>query len=564
MPIINNASPKTLAAVFDRAAFLIPRYQRAYAWDESNWKELWDDILNNVSSRDRELFLGAIIYYHTNPQGLINSQYSIIDGQQRLTTISILMRVLYEKMHAVNIEVYSRFADELYEKYIGNKKNGSYLLTLSKKDESFFRDYIQKEIPLRRAKGKLVSNKNIRKCYDFFSSEVEKLNDGNPGLFGETCYELKKKIERDLTFVVIDVSTDVDAYVIFESINSKRQGLTIADLLKNYLFLAADQFEKSNPDSRQLSLAEGGWEKIEQSLDKIEPGQYIRHFWISCYGKVSEKELYQKIKEKFGTNVSEILSFLEQLTDEVETYASIVNANILDFPAEGIKALRQLQNLRNKQYYPLILSAISSDYNSEEVSRLVCQVASVAVRRALVGKNPNELESFFAKNALELRKGSIAPAQLIEELGSNSYWISDDEIISEIGRLNFEDQEYLAKFILQEFEQSRTVGEKTLDKVSLEHVLPRNPEALEDWGMDIEKHQEMVWNIGNLALIGQKYNSKMSNKNFEVKKIHLRKTEIKTTVNIADLDFWDEEAIVARNQKIGIFFVRWWSNLSLK
>lgn len=101
MPIINSASPKSLSAVFDKANFSIPRYQRAYSWDESNWKELWDDINKTVISDEKELFLGAIIYYHADSAGSSYAQYSIIDGQQRITTITILMRVLYEKLKSL-------------------------------------------------------------------------------------------------------------------------------------------------------------------------------------------------------------------------------------------------------------------------------------------------------------------------------------------------------------------------------------------------------------------------------------------------------------------------------
>lgn len=349
--------------------------------------------------------------------------------------------------------------------------------------------------------------------------------------------------------------------MIFESINSKRQGLTISDLLKNYIFSAADQYEKNKPDSRKLSTTEDAWDRMEQELDKIEINQYIRHFWISNYKKVFEKELYQQIKFQFGSNYQSILDFFENVVNESETYSSILNASIPDFPQEGTHALEQLKQLRNRQYYPLILSAIHGGNNLRDVSELVQQIASVAVRRALIGKNPNELETFFAENAPLLRKKQITIAELKDKL-SESYWIDDKDIIEEIKTTNFEDQEYLAKFILREFEISKNIAnEKTIGKVSLEHVLPRTPENVKDWSIPIEKHVDLLWNIGNLALIGQKYNNKMSNKSFDKKRPWLKKTEIKTTVHLAELEDWTEHEILERNLKIARFLTQWWPKI---
>ncbi len=557
MPTINNSTKKAVSALFDKTIFNIPKYQRAYSWEENNWRELWDDIKNNVLEKDKEHFVGAIIYYHGSGPGLRYSHYDVIDGQQRITTLTILMRVIYEKLRENNEEMYIRFSDEVFEKYLGNKSEDTFFLNLSKKDEKFFKDYIQLVRPIRK-QGKLVSHKNIRKCFEFFSDRLSDLFKNTPTeKIEEVCWDLKKKIENNLVFVVIDVSTDVDAYTIFESINSKRQGLTTSDLLKNFIFSAADQFEKDKPDSRKLLATEDMWDRMEQELEKIEINQYIRHHWISNYGKVSEKELYQEIKARFQNNFLEILSFFDRVVSESEIYSLIVSGDVPMLTKEGNKALEQLKQLRNKQYYPLVLSAISSDCNPVEISQLIVNIASVAVRRAIIGKNPNEFETFFSTNASQLRKKEVTIEQLSLTL-LKDFWIEDEKILLELKNANFSDQEYLAKFILKEYEINKGVEEKKLGKISLEHILPRNPENLEDWNITGEKKEELVWNLGNLALIGQTYNSKMSNKSFEKKVPLLKKTEIKTTAIIAEFDKWDEESILNRNQKIATFVIKYW------
>lgn len=560
MPTINNSTKKPLSGVFEKSVFNIPKYQRAYSWEENNWRELWDDIKNNVLEKDKEHFLGAVIYYHGKSEGSRFTHYEVIDGQQRIITLTILMRVLYEKLRENHKDVYIRFADELYEKYIGDLTHESFFLNLSKKDESFFRDYIQKPSPIRR-QGKLVSNKNIRKCYEFFIQRIHELANGNPKIIEEICWDIKKKIEANLIFVVIDVDTDVDAYGIFESINSKRQGLTISDLLKNYIFSAADQYEKEKRDSKKLSITEDAWDRMEQELDKIEINQYVRHFWISNYRRVSEKELYQQIKLQFNNNSNAILDFFDNVANEAEIYASIVNASIPDLPQEGIHALGQLRQLRNKQYYPLILSAMGGGNSLSDISELVRAIASVAVRRALIGKNPNELENFFADNAPLLRRREVSIQELKVKINKD-FWISDEDIQSELRATDFEDQEYLAKFILREFEFSKNLAqEKILGKISLEHILPRTPENKSDWNIPVDRQADLLWNIGNLALIGPKYNNEMSNKSFKKKKPWLKKTEIKTTETLADIDDWTEMEILKRNASIGLFMTKWWTKV---
>ncbi|HRH22635.1 MAG TPA: HNH endonuclease family protein, partial [Candidatus Paceibacterota bacterium] len=397
-----------------------------------------------------------------------------------------------------------------------------------------------------------------RKCFDFFNERlIEYFRNNTHEKSEEICWKLKEKIEQNLVFVVVDVNTDVDAYTIFESINAKRQGLTTSDLLKNFIFSAADQIEKDKPDSKKLSKTEDLWDRMEQDLEKTEINQYIRHYWVSNYEKVFEKELYQQIKIRFQSNYPEILSFFEKVVSESEIYSSIIAGEVSALTKGANKALEQLRQLRNRQYYPLVLSALTSEKISDEVSQLIIDISSVAVRRSIIGKNPNELESFFSENASKLRRKEITIFDLRQTLFKD-FWINDEQILLELRSMDFSDQEYLAKFILKEYEIDKGVEEKKLGKVSLEHVLPRNPENLDDWGITEDKKNEIVWNLGNLALIGQTYNSKMSNKSFKKKLPFLKKSEIKTTASIATLENWDEGSILERNNKLGDFIVKCW------
>lgn len=573
MSVINTPTKKTLSSLFEKTKYSIPLYQRSYAWEETNWKELWEDISNQILTQDKEHFLGVLIYYpDTSIRASKFSNYQIIDGQQRLTSLIILMRVIYEKLKQDGGDFLSRTADELYVKYIGDIKDDTYHLVLSKKDKDFFRNYIQKVEPNRKNIGKLISNKNIRKCYDFYKNEIEKAYKiSESETLGEFCFELKKKIESSIVFIAIDVLNEADAYLIFESINSKRQGLVLSDLLKNYFFSAAYSVEKEKPDSNKLEEAERLWDTIEQILDKVPVNQYIRHFWISKYGvskgKVYEKELYSTIKSAFKTG-EEIMALLESLEAEVSDYASILNATIPGVTDSGSNSLRQLQELRNKQYYPLILSALKAGLSKDDLSDLIGQIASTSIRRALLGKNPNDFETFFIENSPKIRNFEVEVKDIISSLTGRDFWIEDDVIRGELAIADFEDQDQLVKFFLKEFERFtvRSINEKIISKVSLEHLLPKNPENYSSWypswsgsEEDKRKHGELLWNIGNLTLIGPSYNREMSNKDFSEKKKTLVDSEIETTKVIGNETLWSETEIRNRNIEVQNFFIKRWN-----
>lgn len=572
MPVINTPTKKSFSVFFDKSKYSIPLYQRSYAWEETNWKELWEDISNQIIVQKKEHFLGAIIYYPDSSKKISSyNNFQIIDGQQRFATLIIIMRVIFENLKNDNDPFLVRTADEIYEKYFYSSSDDSYHLALSKKDKQFFIDYILKKTPNRKNSGKLISNKSIRKCYEYFNKEINnafKLS-GEKSL-GEYSFKLKKEIESNLVFIAIDVADESDAYLIFESINSKRQGLVLSDLLKNYFFSASSRYEILKPDSGKLAEAESQWEKIEQVLEKIDINQYIRHFWISNYGtskgKVYEKELYSTIKSSFKTD-NDIIIFLENLSIEVSDYASICNGTILGLNDDGISAIRHLVSLRNKQYFPLILSAIRINSLKNDLSSLLKQIASTSVRRSLVDKNPNEFESFFVDNSQKIRRAEISINDIIARLKSSEFWTEDEDVRREINSGNFNGQEQFVKFILREYERFEvgSVDEKIISKVSLEHILPQNPESYKDWYFnwsgseeDRRKHEEILWNIGNLTLIGPSYNQKMSNKKFEDKREFLGKSEIETTKKLSNKSTWLENDIKERNLEIQEFFVKNW------
>jgi len=556
MTTIVRANDRNLGSLFSKAIFEIPRFQRSYSWDENNWQELWDDIIRNVIDEDRDHFLGAIIYFPQNKIAGRLTHFNVIDGQQRLITLTILMRVLFEVLNDHSSPEYRKLSNELYEKYLGNDE-GIFFLKLSKKDDAFYNDYIQRRVPVRIRKGKIVSNKALRKCYEFFKLKLAEECNKRTVDPADFSWDLKKKMEENIVFAVLEVNSDVDGYNIFESINAKRQNLTVSDLLKNYFLSAADQMQKISPDTHVLSDTESKWEKIEQVLEPIDLTQYVRHFWISSHGKVYEKELYQTIKRNYGYNNAAIIQLLDRLFQEVETYVSIVTGNLDTLSSEGNRALMQLKQLRNRQFYPVVLSAVASGSPAQDISNFLVQFASVAARRAVIGRNPNELEIFFAENAERLRS-DISLSTVTRSLSEN-YWISDSDVENELRTASFEDQEILAKFILREFESHiHPAGEKEIKKISLEHVLPRSPEALTEWPFSPEEHTNYLWNIGNLALIGPDYNNRMSNQAFVKKCPFLAKSEIATTKKISVLKDWDIKAIEHRNFEIVDFFKKWW------
>lgn len=467
-------------------------------------------------------------------------------------------------MHDSLLKKDSHTAGSIFEHLIGGlyENRPFERLILGEDVAEFFRKYIQDEKPenfrqLRRGKRKV--ERRIVSAYQYFLKMIGEEAKNRKMSVSDFVNFLFTRLKQRLIAVRIKVESDADAYAIFETINSKKVELSVSELLKNYIFL-----QSYKVGTTILADARKKWQEISDNLsqgeEEIEPSQFIRHYWISNVDSVSEKNLYRAIKNHYKDKKKEFREFSSHLTNESSLYAKLINSikdineETIDDEASGL--LEQIKVLRVKQCYPLLLSAISVEIPKGQFKALLRAIIRVSILRGLTDRNPNELEDIYAKNARLLRKKKSENIEnILKEIMRFS--INEDEINRYV--LDNDISEQLARFILSQYELSQRSNEIRIGKVSIEHIMPRTPENIKDWNMSSEKHEHLVGQLGNLTLVSTRLNQRASNRSFSEKIKILKKSEIKSTSELARLhEKWGEKEIKERTSKLIEFTLKNW------
>lgn len=539
MPVL-QPEKSTLLKILedDKLRYTVPQYQRGYSWEKESLDELWDDLTQTVYEKNSDHFMGILVFCETTDSGLLE----IVDGQQRLVTTSILLRALYDNVKENDTDL----ADDIYE-YIYTDQG--FKIKLGESDEKFFQDHIQSKTASKVRKIKPVSHKRIIYAYKFFSERIAEY----AGLKGLDVHrfvkDFFKKILKRTVVIKIVVDSDAEAYSIFESINSTGVDLTVSDLLKNFLFIEAK-------DKKELDVIKINWDSVQRNLEehKIKVSQFIRHYWISAYVKVREKELYGSIKKLLKNKPDELTKFSQSLKTESEIYLNLLAPDESGYSESIVDLLKDINTLNIKQCYPLLLSWIATGNDIEKNSGLLKKIIGMTIRRGISKMNPNALEFFYAKWALDIRQNMNNVDDLLKAFDDSEYSVNDEDFKDHFLSSNFPSN--YARFILEKFEESISTGEKKVFKPTLEHILPQKPENLDDWNVSEEQHDEYVYKIGNLALVGKRFNSAANNSDFDKKKKEYRKSDIKMIKQIHEEESWTMEKIDQRSEELFNFIVR--------
>ena len=289
--------------------YVVPIYQRDYSWIAENWEDLWEDILLVNEKEEAVHYMGAIVL-----QSGENKEFSIIDGQQRLVTITILALACIKKIKDLAENNIDKEANEervrlLSTKFIGDKDPASLThfskLRLNENNDSFFQTYITlftkpKTPVLRTFKD---SNKLLLKAFEFFYEKINKYFENNHK--GEEIAKfLTEIIAEKLMFIQIIVEDELRAYTVFETLNSRGARLTVTDLLKNYLFSLASKVD--------IPHVQKQWDRIVNVIGLDDFPVFLRHYWISKNKFIRQEHLYKNIRLQVK-NVNDLFELLDQL-----------------------------------------------------------------------------------------------------------------------------------------------------------------------------------------------------------------------------------------------------------
>ncbi len=553
----NLLDTKTLAfndIIGNGKIYTVPQFQRDYSWDQDNWEDLWNDILNIYEENDSH-YMGSIVLQNNG-----DSHFQIIDGQQRFTTLSIISLAIISKIKELAADNIDKEANEervdlLIKDYLGQKDSVSLKysskLFLNENNDGF---YQQRLLNFREPVNyrKLIdSDKLLWDSYQFYIKRVnelyEKLNSGE-----KLASFLKDVIGKNLLFIQITVEDELNAYTVFETLNSRGVELTSTDLLKNYLFSLV---AKSPTDLNQVKSQ---WKKIIEIIGLKNFPIFLRHYLNGRMKLISKKYLFKAIKQIVKTDEN-VFTLLDNLEGYAYIYMALGNPND-DFwkgEKELIEAINALKLFRVTQNKSLLMVSYNKLGNINEFKKLVKSIVNISYRYNVIGKlQTNEMEKIFNRAAIKVNDSdNITASQILVSI--KDLYVTDESFKNYFELKSFNtnnsNNKKLTRYTLYKIEGQLPNGNKydyLTDSGTIEHILPEN--LTEQWEefFSEDEHVRNLYKIGNLTLLEPKKNKEAADHTIDIKEPIFKSSKYAITNSIS-VSEWNTSAIKQRQAELG-------------
>jgi len=531
-------------------SYQVPIFQRDYSWEKDDWEDLWNDI--EEIPNDKTHYLGYLVLQNNREE---EDSFWVIDGQQRLTTLSIIalaVTALFKKWSNENIDAEDnkiRF-DKITERYLGNfstsKLSISPKLTLNRNNDDYYKSWLLKlrqPASLSRLKP---SQRLMQKAFNYFFEQIEeKFKTNKSG--ADLADFLEKIVGNGIIFTQIIVTNDLDAFKVFETLNARGVKLSTADLLKNYLFKLTH-----NLGELDLEEAERRWLNISDTIRENDLTTFIRHFWNSKYKLERQPTLFKAIKREIKT-AELAFDFLNNLETTSLFYTAFNNPNDEIWNKEERNWLKVLVLLNVSTCYSLMLAALEN-LPRGDFKTLLRELAAITFRYNLGDLNPNEAERIFSKVANEIAKKQLVTVKEVV-LSLKSIYVSDDNFEQAFSTviINTRRRKELVKYILVNIEnQIANKDYQPEDAVStIEHILPENPGSLWDDKFPVDIQDDYIFRLGNYSLLEKGINNKLgSNLPFASKLDEYRKSSYLLSSKWCNYDDFSPKEIALRQEKM--------------
>ena len=529
--------------------FLIPIYQRTYSWTEKQCEQLWDDIVKAATSDTPSHFLGSVVYVE---EGLYQvsdvQQLLVIDGQQRLTTLTLLFAAFAK---AVDEKGSSETTAKKIENYFlfNNEEAGEkrYKLILTQGDRDTLRAIIEgRPVPEKHSKN-LVSN------FEYLQKNIAKSK-----LDLDTIYRGISKL------VIVDISLDPNndkPQLIFESLNSTGLALSQTDLIRNYILMGLERNE-------QERIYTDYWHPMEENFgDSQEFDDFIRDYLTIKTGQIPNiRDVYTSFKEYApGQPVEKLVSDLRYFA---EFYTRLIFENEKD--AELNLMIHNINALKSNVAYPFLLE-VYVDHDRSIISRdelldIFGMVESYIFRRAICDIPTNSLNKTFADLADQIDKTRYVESLKAEFclMGSYRRFPTDREFKDSLVSKDVYNTSRIRKHLLGRLENHNRKERVNIDEYTIEHIMPQNKNLSQKWkdelGPDWEEIREKcLHTIGNLTLTG--YNSELSDRSFIEKRDMdggFVDSPIRLNSDLARLEKWGRVDILERADVLASKSVEVW------
>ncbi|GAA9337626.1 DUF262 and DUF1524 domain-containing protein [Helicobacter pylori] len=546
--------------------FVIPIYQRLYSWKKEQCEQLWDDIIK-IGGNDKMNghFIGSILYVLDG--NTPSSPLLIIDGQQRLTTITLLFIALRDHLND---------EDEFLKKFSRQKIQNRYLINSDEKGDKKFRlilsesdkDTLLSLIDKNKRKPSEPSLK-IMENFELFEEWIRKNTDKL-----ETIFKGLEKLM--IVWIALEKGKD-DPQLIFESMNSKGIELTQADLIRNYIIMETEVGKREDFYNQYWRAMEEDFKQSEKQSKKQSKredlfSKFVRHYLTIKIGKIpNEKRVYEAFKLYQQERGIETEVLLQDLQKYCGFFCQIVFKKEADKDLN--KALSFLVDLERDVVYPLLLE-LYSDYSDGVLSKqdfipIIDLTESYICRRAVCGIPSNGFNKFFPSFTKKIDKKQYLKS-VEEHFGSltgnqkfpNDFEFKDSFITKELyGRNKTKKKE--TKYFLERLENFDTKEPVNIKECTIEHIMPQtlNLEWERDLGENFQAiHEKYLNTIGNLTLTG--YNEKYSNNSFQEKRDMekgFKQSSLKLNQSLKDLESFGEKEIEKRANDLADWALKIWT-----
>ena len=547
-------------------SYRVPSFQRNYAWGENEWDDLWQDITGlPLDDAEQSHFMGFLVLHAQE-----NRHFTIIDGQQRLTTLSIFMLSAISLLRDMasngeNTELNTQRGKLFFDSYIGNinakTMNVSAKLTLNMFNNFYYQNYMLELGKLPKI-GLNESEMLMRQAFFWFKKQLDAFCDKNTDR-GACIADLVDTVADKLFFSAVTVSSDSNAFVLFETLNARGVRLSATDLLKNYLYSCIGGEHMESPAA--LRDLETKWFQIASSLGEDSFADFLRIFWNSQNKIVRKNALFKTLSREIREQ-RKAFDLLKELDGAAPVYAALRTPSDILWNSRERASLREIEILDNLAPLSLLLTChkVFFDTHRQTFTKIVEAVAGIAFRSSIVGNTAfNEQERVYNDIALKILAQEYTSEKQI--LNALKHLYPDDELF----RLSFSRKaiptitsksKRLVRYILFKIEKQRSniSFDAFNEKYTIEHIFPVNPS--EGWSMaEFRQMRRMAFRLGNMTLLEAASNRAMGNSSYEQKREAYKTSVFQTTRAIAEYyGEWNADIISTRQEHMADIAAQIW------
>jgi len=499
-PILIEPSNQTFAELMGNSAkYTVPRFQRDYSWEQEQWEDLWNDIVELKDEGSH--YMGYVVLQQKDKH-----LYEIIDGQQRFVTLTMIILASMAQLkkiiaQGIDSENNKERLQEIEKRFIGTKNlitlNVDSRLTLNRNNNSFFKGICANLEP-SNPRGITKTNNLLRKAFEFFVSKITYQD-------GKRIAEFIEFYTSSLIFTKIVVQDSLNAYKVFETLNARGVKLSIPDLIKNYLFSVVSR--DNTVSDADLDDLDERWGSIVTQLGEQNFTDFVRYLYNSQFPHTTKKDLFKAIREQYSTP-QKAGAYLKALETNAPLYASLLSPyeewwNSVD--SEYKQAIPHLEGLIlfSIQQPLVVLLAAYAKFTAQEFVLLAKYLFILSVRYNIIcNESPNEQEKKYNKIAVKISNEEYKRASHVKNSEEYKELYPNDERFQssfQFYKMPSRRSSRKIRFLLSQIE-IQNGREMDFERVTLEHICPYNPDA--EWHRAFgEGINDIADRLGNMVLL---------------------------------------------------------------